>query len=138
MFYMFNSLGLKHDSPEKCGMYVMCKCKECQLNINQIKWSLNSSMQLKSNLKYQTCLLDHTKLQDIDYDDNYWSVHEFYNLTCDDYPGREQTAKAQCESFMHDDENANVVTLHDICKHLECEAPHRRSSLFFGRALNGT
>ena len=134
---MFNRLGLSHDY-EKCSRYVMCIDRINELDTNKIKWSLNSSVELKSNLKYQLCLLNQTQLQNIDYDGHLWPEHAFNNRTCYDYPGRKQTAKAQCESFMRDDENATVVTLHDICKHLECETPHRKASIFFGHALNGT
>nr|XP_012230574.1 PREDICTED: A disintegrin and metalloproteinase with thrombospondin motifs 4-like [Linepithema humile] len=54
-----------------------------------------------------------------------------------DLPGRKWTAKAQCEIYFRD-KNANVVSLFDICKTLECETPHDNLYAFTGPALEGT
>lgn len=97
-----------------------------------VKWSPFSRERIKITLKDKRCLQEHTKLQNIRYYDHY----AFNNTTCHEYPGRKKTAKEQCELYLHD-ENANVVTLHNICKNLECETPHRNNSYFAGRALNG-
>nr|XP_012230657.1 PREDICTED: A disintegrin and metalloproteinase with thrombospondin motifs 19-like isoform X2 [Linepithema humile] len=53
-------------------------------------------------------------------------AYAFYHLRYHDLPGREWTAKAQCELYFRD-HDANVVTLHDICHTLECEMPSMKS-----------
>ena len=132
IIYMFDSLGLKQDLDKICTTYVMC---DEDLSYEGIKWSTLSRDTIKSTLEKKRCLLDHTNTQNIDYDDTYWTINASEESICENYPGRKQTAKAQCESFLHDD--ANVVTLHDICKNLQCKTPHNNTVYFAGRALNG-
>ena len=130
---MFNSLGLEHDPEQECATYVMCPVDK---SYKRVKWSTFSRDKIKSTLEQKLCLLD-TNTQNIDYDDHYWAINASENSICENYPGRKQTAKAQCESFLHDDEDTNVVTLHDICKNLQCKTPHNNTVYFAGRALNG-
>ncbi|XP_067212076.1 A disintegrin and metalloproteinase with thrombospondin motifs adt-2-like isoform X2 [Linepithema humile] len=111
-----------------------------------ITWSPKSREKIKIQLKKKSCLRDNMKRKKLvdnddgnndDYDDN-WATSDilqdsqYYGL-----PGREWTAKAQCELFLRD-KDANVITLHGICQNLQCETPHKNKSYFSGRALNGT
>ncbi|KAF3423109.1 hypothetical protein E2986_06737 [Frieseomelitta varia] len=61
--------------------------------------------------------LDHTK---------------FFNL-----PGREWTAKRQCEVFLRD-KDATVATYYKVCESLQCKTVHRSGYYFAGPALDGT
>ncbi|RLU15801.1 hypothetical protein DMN91_011557 [Ooceraea biroi] len=54
-----------------------------------------------------------------------------------DLPGREWTAKRQCELLLRD-KDASVVTLYQACQSLQCETPHRSRYYFAGPALDGT
>ena len=96
---------------------------------NQITWSECSRDVAKELWRTKTCLLDHTNQENrkdaLD--------HSRYH----DLPGREWTAKAQCELFLRD-KDANVVTLHDICQILQCETPKKNGYFFAGPALDGT
>nr|XP_012230105.1 PREDICTED: A disintegrin and metalloproteinase with thrombospondin motifs 17-like isoform X2 [Linepithema humile] len=74
----------------------------------------------------KNCLRDRTTLKNR-------NDHSRYH----DLPGREWTAKAQCEIYFGD-KDANVVSLHDICKTLQCEAPDENEYTFTGPALEGT
>ena len=56
----------------------------------------------------------------------------FHNL-----PGREWTAKKQCELFLQD-EDAIVATLFNACQSLQCINPHKAGYYLAGPALEGT
>jgi len=107
-------------------------------------WSPLSRRKIKQVLQTKLCLQErqdndilkreYKHKNNNDNDDNQLTYpHLFYF----DILGREQTAKAQCEIFLSDID-ANVVTLHDICQHLQCETPHKNEFYIAGRALNGT
>ena len=133
MIYMFNSLGLEHDSKEECATCIMCPVDK---SYKKIKWSTLSRNTIKAKLEQKLCLLDDTKSQNI-VNDDYYVENTFQNPICKNYPGRKQTAKAQCEYF-DDDENTQVATLHDICNNLQCKTFYRNRVYFAGRALDGT
>jgi len=140
---MFNSLGLIHDDKEDIvdDVYIMSNIRPYYgRNI----WSPLSQRTIKQLLETKSCLRDKQnfdlkKMENIhnnksnDKKDNNDDNKPFIY----DVPGREQTAKAQCELFLSD-VDANVVTLHDICENLQCETPHKNKSYFAGPALNGT
>jgi len=84
------------------------------------EWSSDSYLDIKGLWERKECLRDGSKY-----------------LNNDDLPGRECTAKAQCEVLLFD-KNANVVTLHDICQSLQCEIPNNKTNYFMGPALDGT
>nr|XP_012218082.1 PREDICTED: uncharacterized protein LOC105669606 isoform X1 [Linepithema humile] len=96
-----------------------------------VTWSNHSRKQIEKLWERKPCLRYHTTSKNIN--NAYALDHSRYH----DLPGREWTAKAQCELFLGD-ENANVVTLHDICQTLQCETPHNNQSYFAGPALDGT
>ncbi|XP_031825468.2 ADAMTS metallopeptidase stall [Nomia melanderi] len=54
-----------------------------------------------------------------------------------DLPGREWTAKRQCEVLLRD-KDATVATLYRACEALQCKTPHRSGYYFAGPALDGT
>nr|XP_012229702.1 PREDICTED: A disintegrin and metalloproteinase with thrombospondin motifs 16-like isoform X1 [Linepithema humile]XP_012229703.1 PREDICTED: A disintegrin and metalloproteinase with thrombospondin motifs 16-like isoform X1 [Linepithema humile] len=76
----------------------------------------------------KNCLRDRTTPEKLERYDH----SRYHNL-----PGKEWTAKAQCELYFGD-KNANVVSLHDVCKMLQCETSHKDESTFTGPALEGT
>lgn len=95
----------------------------------QVTWSECTRNVTKTLWETKKCLRDHTKQGNLE--DVYALDHSRYH----DLPGREWTAKAQCELFFRN-KDANVVTLHDICQTLECEIPPNEIS-FTGPALDG-
>nr|XP_012220743.1 PREDICTED: A disintegrin and metalloproteinase with thrombospondin motifs 2-like isoform X2 [Linepithema humile] len=121
-------LGMEHDSdytkPCKTYKYIM---SSYQFHQGQIAWS-ECSRDIASRLWHtKPCLRDRTKnLEDV------FDHSRYQNL-----PGREWTAKAQCEVYFRD-KDANVVSLLDICKTLECETPHKKGFYLTGPALDGT
>nr|XP_012220600.1 PREDICTED: A disintegrin and metalloproteinase with thrombospondin motifs 18-like [Linepithema humile] len=121
-------LGMSHDekyiSPCHKLNYIM---SSMHLHFGQITWS-NCSRNIARVLFYtKPCLRDHT----INLIDAY--DHSYYH----DLPGREWTAKEQCEIYFRDND-ANVVSLLDICKSLQCELFNKKKSYFTGPALEGT
>ncbi|XP_012232663.2 A disintegrin and metalloproteinase with thrombospondin motifs adt-2-like isoform X1 [Linepithema humile] len=124
-------LGMQHDT-KQCEIfnnykYLMSPRMHYQ---GQRTWSMCSRNTAKLLWKTKECLRDNTRLEnlaDVALD------HSRYH----DLPGRKWTAKAQCELFFRDND-ANVVTLLDICKTLECETPNKSKSYFTGSALEGT
>ncbi|XP_067208706.1 A disintegrin and metalloproteinase with thrombospondin motifs 7-like [Linepithema humile] len=132
-----HALGLTHDSKNSTDIYAREYIMAAYTsNQSQISWSEHSHKEMRwllwsediTHLSY-SCLRDHVRSEDDTYVFESWSYH---NL-----PGREWTAKAQCELFLRD-EDANVVTLHDICQNLQCETPHKNIYYFTGPALAGT
>ncbi|XP_067213898.1 A disintegrin and metalloproteinase with thrombospondin motifs adt-2-like [Linepithema humile] len=124
-------LGMRHDSDYEipCDAYKYIMSSD-QYSQGQITWS-ECSRGIAEKLWYEKdCLRDQTKpkrLGDTSLD------HSRYH----DLPGRKWTAKAQCEIYFRD-KDANVVSLFDICKTLECEMPHDNLYAFTGPALEGT
>nr|XP_012233686.1 PREDICTED: uncharacterized protein LOC105678717 [Linepithema humile] len=86
----------------------------------QITWSECSRNSAKKLWKTKECLLDRTRRE------NPADPYALDHLRYHDLPGREWTAKAQCELFLRDND-ANVVTLDDICQVLQCETPHKKN-----------
>nr|XP_012220560.1 PREDICTED: A disintegrin and metalloproteinase with thrombospondin motifs 2-like [Linepithema humile] len=121
-------LGMGHDTEYKkpCKTYKNIMSLY-QFNQGQVTWS-ECSRYIASRLWHtKPCLRDRTKnLEDV------FDHSRYQNL-----PGREWTAKAQCEVYFRD-KDANVVSLLDICKTLECETPHKKGFYLTGPALDGT
>lgn len=76
------------------------------------------------------CLLDKTIE---DKDDDKELDHTYY-LTL---PGREWTAKRQCELLLRD-KDASVVSLVNACQALQCRSSHQSGWYYSGPALDGT
>nr|XP_012224496.1 PREDICTED: A disintegrin and metalloproteinase with thrombospondin motifs 7-like [Linepithema humile] len=124
-------LGLDHDtdSKQKSGhKYVMSKFHS---NENHVAWSEKSRNKIKGLWERKECLQNYKKSKSLS------DAYLFDSFIRYDLPGREATAKAQCEVYLRD-KNANVVTLHDICETLQCEVPHTNAYYFTGPALPGT
>nr|XP_012221063.1 PREDICTED: A disintegrin and metalloproteinase with thrombospondin motifs 7-like isoform X2 [Linepithema humile] len=121
-------LGMKHDSdyrkPCDRNKYIMSSIRRRE---GQILWSECSRHIVEELWNIKPCLRDHAKIPIDSYDHS-----RYHNL-----PGRQWTAKAQCEIFLHD-KDANVVTLLNICKCLQCKTPHKDIFYFTGPALEGT
>ncbi|XP_067212643.1 A disintegrin and metalloproteinase with thrombospondin motifs 7-like isoform X1 [Linepithema humile] len=94
-----------------------------------VTWSKRSRNKIERLWERKPCLRDDTTSENIT--NAYALDHSRYH----ELPGREWTAKAQCELYLGD-KNANVVTLHDICQTLQCETPRR--TYFAGPALEGS
>nr|XP_012235890.1 PREDICTED: A disintegrin and metalloproteinase with thrombospondin motifs 12-like isoform X1 [Linepithema humile] len=126
-------LGMQHDNgsfDSTCanGKYIM---SEWYFSRGQIAWSECSRNIAKELWKTKECLFDHTRRENTE-NPNALDHSRYHDL-----PGREWTAKAQCQLFLRD-KDANVVTLHDICQVLQCETPHKYGYFFAGPALDGT
>nr|XP_012216561.1 PREDICTED: A disintegrin and metalloproteinase with thrombospondin motifs 7-like [Linepithema humile] len=128
-------LGLLHDTvnPRDKYEYIMAAR---ETNQSQILWSEDSRKKLRWLLRTRlvlhpsySCLQDHFSPES--------DTYIFENRSYHNLPGREWTAKAQCELSLRD-KDANVVTLYDICKSLQCETPHKNTYYFTGPALAGT
>nr|XP_012229981.1 PREDICTED: A disintegrin and metalloproteinase with thrombospondin motifs 7-like isoform X1 [Linepithema humile] len=126
-----HALGMRHDSiPCDTKKYIMSS----QYYYDQTTWSKCSRDTVKKlwnelGKKHgKNCLRDRTTPEELERYDH----SRYHNL-----PGREWTAKAQCEIYFGD-KDANVVSLHDICKMLQCETSHKDESTFTGPALEGT
>lgn len=95
-------------------------------------WSECNSKNTKYLWNTKRCLRDRTKPVNY-YNDQSQFDYSPYNTL----PGRKWTAKAQCEIFFRD-EDANVVSLIDICKALQCETSKENGNSYFtGPALEG-
>nr|XP_012234871.1 PREDICTED: A disintegrin and metalloproteinase with thrombospondin motifs 3-like [Linepithema humile] len=117
-------LGMEHDSnQDEKYQYIMSP----RGHQGQTTWS-EHSRDIAEKLWYsEQCLRDYTKNLEDAYDHS-----RYYDL-----PGREWTAKAQCEIYFRD-KDANVVSLLDICKTLQCETPRKNEYYYTGPALEGT
>ncbi|XP_067213060.1 A disintegrin and metalloproteinase with thrombospondin motifs adt-2-like isoform X2 [Linepithema humile] len=131
-------LGMIHDFDYEisCDAYKYIMSSK-QYSQGQITWS-ECSRGIAEKLWYEKdCLRDQTRpkrLGDTSLSLGDTSLdHSRYH----DLPGRKWTAKAQCEIYFRD-KDANVVSLLDICKTLECETPHDNLYAFTGPALEGT
>nr|XP_012216435.1 PREDICTED: A disintegrin and metalloproteinase with thrombospondin motifs 2-like [Linepithema humile] len=117
-------LGMRHDS-------ILCDYDKGIMTpglgpVGHMTWSECSRNTAEKLWTTPKCLADHTRSEDA-------LDHSSYH----DLPGREWTAKAQCEIFFRD-KDANVISLLDICKSLQCETPHKNEYYFTGPALEGT
>ncbi|XP_067213579.1 A disintegrin and metalloproteinase with thrombospondin motifs adt-2-like isoform X2 [Linepithema humile] len=118
-------LGMDHDS-ELCGPHEFI-LSPIRYRQGQMTWSECSRHTALELWHTKPCFRDHTK-----------NLIDAYNHSrYHDLPGREWTAKAQCEIFFRN-KDANVVSLLDICKSLECETPDKNGYYFTGPALEGT
>ncbi|XP_067214569.1 A disintegrin and metalloproteinase with thrombospondin motifs adt-2-like isoform X2 [Linepithema humile] len=121
-------LGMEHDSVYRppCDRYkhIMSSYKFYQGQVTWSECSLRIAIELWNT---KPCLQDRTKNFEVAYNHS-----RYQNL-----PGREWTAKAQCEVYFRD-KDANVVSLVDICKSLQCETPHKDGYYYTGSALEGT
>lgn len=91
-------------------------------------WSECSREVVRTLARNKPCLLDKSTLQA----DKSLDHEQFLDL-----PGREWTAKKQCELLLRD-KDATVATLHQACQALQCKTPHRSGYYFAGPALDGT
>ncbi|XP_012230576.1 A disintegrin and metalloproteinase with thrombospondin motifs adt-2-like [Linepithema humile] len=124
-------LGMKHDSNyiNPCNAYKYIMASE-QYPQGQMTWS-ECSRDIAQKLWYEKdCLRDQTRPKRLG--DTSLDHSRYHNL-----PGRKWTAKAQCEIYFRD-KDANVVSLLDICKTLECETPLKNGHYITGPALEGT
>nr|XP_012235889.1 PREDICTED: A disintegrin and metalloproteinase with thrombospondin motifs 4-like [Linepithema humile] len=117
-----------------CTHYLSCVVVEIgttnKITLSGFATSLTAAHEIGHlTLETKPCLRDHTR-REIFKDG---LDHSRYH----DLPGRDWTAKAQCQLFLRD-KDANVVTLHDICQVLQCETPHENGYFFAGAALDGT
>ncbi|XP_012230166.2 A disintegrin and metalloproteinase with thrombospondin motifs adt-2-like isoform X1 [Linepithema humile] len=137
-----NLLGLEPDGQQE-DEYIMSRARPYP---SSVTWSPDNRERIKTLLETKSCLRDNTRRKKLDdddddnnddYDDNWSTSDIFQDPQYYGLPGREWTAKAQCELFLRD-KDANVVTYHDTCQNLHCETPHKNKSYFAKRALNGT
>ncbi|XP_067203576.1 A disintegrin and metalloproteinase with thrombospondin motifs adt-2-like [Linepithema humile] len=133
IIYLFKSLGMRDDSDPfhtTCpkGEYIMTDWLYYR---GQITWSECSRNSAKKLWRTKQCLLDRTRRENTE--DPYALDHSRYH----DLPGREWTVKAKCELFLQDND-ANVVTLHDIYQVLQCKIFYKNKYFFAGPALDGT
>ena len=128
---MLYSLGLPYDLGTNSQPFIMSYDDESYRFDNK-SWSSKSRNVIKEVLEDKLCLREDKRLRDFD------SPYKFDNSEFhSDLPGRKETAKAQCELILKN-QNANVVTLHDVCQNLQCETPHTNKVYFFEGALEGT
>ncbi|XP_012230637.1 A disintegrin and metalloproteinase with thrombospondin motifs 7-like [Linepithema humile] len=132
--------GMEHDEDPNGGK---CDKDKYVMGFNpirrgQITWSNCSRNIIEKKDVDKWCLEQQNRSKYLD------DAYAFYHLHYHDLPGREWTAKAQCELYFRD-HDANVVTLHDICDTLECETPDphltshdKTSHIRIGPALEGT
>lgn len=127
--FFLKSLGMHHDStgntcpkdgyimsPSR-GTYGETIWSECSREVAQKLPYTKSCLRDKSIRSSMNNRLDHTR---------------FFNL-----PGREWTAKRQCELFLRD-KDAIVATFYKVCESLQCKIPDRNDYYFAGPALDGT
>ena len=109
-------------------------CKDSLNYKKSMQWSSNEIYQMQSFADKKHCLRDYPKPKNLNC--SKWSTDTSNSVESYELPGRTYNAKQQC-MFLLGDENANVVTLHDVCKDLQCEIHYDNKSYFFGRPLNG-
>lgn len=131
MICLFKSLGMPHDSSgnacPKDG-YIMSPSRGVR---GETVWSDCSREVAEMLSQTKQCLLDQPEPRN--FSDALAHNHSRYR----DLPGREWTAKRQCELLLRD-KDADVVTLYQACQSLQCETPHRSGYYFAGPALDGT
>ncbi|XP_076637483.1 ADAMTS metallopeptidase stall [Colletes latitarsis] len=123
-----HNLGMHHDStgnPCPKDGYIMSPSRGTN---DETVWS-ECSRDVAQTLSYKKpCLTNRPSSQT----SNRLDHTRFFNL-----PGREWTAKKQCEVLLRD-KDAAVVTLYRACESLQCKTPHRSGYYFAGPALDGT
>ncbi|CAK9808405.1 A disintegrin and metalloproteinase with thrombospondin motifs 2 [Anthophora plagiata] len=123
-----HNLGMHHDSTgNSCPKdgYVMSPSRGTN---GETIWS-ECSRDVARKLSYmKPCLVDRPTPSSNSRLDH----TRFFNL-----PGREWTAKKQCEVFLRD-KDATVATFYKACESLQCKTPHRSGYYFAGPALDGT
>ncbi|XP_034939046.1 A disintegrin and metalloproteinase with thrombospondin motifs adt-2-like [Chelonus insularis] len=123
-----HNLGMHHDSKgNSCTRdgFIMSPSRGTS---GETIWS-SCSREIAINLpKTKPCLLDKPQPRS----DKSLNHEKFLTL-----PGREWTAKKQCELLLRD-RDAQVVTLTNACQSLQCHSPHRSGYYFAGPALDGT
>lgn len=126
-----HNLGMPHDSSgnacPKDG-YIMSPSRGVR---GETVWSDCSREVAETLSQTKSCLLDRPEPRNTS--DTLAHDHSRYR----DLPGREWTAKRQCELLLRD-KDADVVTLYQACQSLQCETPHRSGYYFAGPALDGT
>lgn len=121
-------MGMHHDSYgngcPKDG-YIMSASRGTR---GETTWSDCSREAAEALPRTKACLLDaRNSSEEPSFD------HSRYR----DLPGREWTAKRQCELLLRD-KDASAVTLYQMCQSLQCETPRRSGYYFAGPALDGT
>ncbi|EFN82273.1 A disintegrin and metalloproteinase with thrombospondin motifs 16 [Harpegnathos saltator] len=131
MICSFESLGMHHDSTgnacPKDG-YIMSPSRGTR---GETIWSDCSREIAEALPRTKACLLDASRKDTSEHSPSL--DHARYR----DLPGREWTAKRQCELLLRD-KDASVVTLYQACQSLQCETPRRSGYYFAGPALEGT
>ncbi|XP_063981651.1 A disintegrin and metalloproteinase with thrombospondin motifs adt-2 [Diachasmimorpha longicaudata] len=123
-----HNLGMHHDStgnPCPRDGYIMSPSRG---TTGETIWSVCSRQVVLDLPQKKPCLLDRTTLRS----DKLLDHERFYTL-----PGREWTAKRQCELLLRD-RDASVVTFANACQSLQCSSPHRSGYYYSGPALEGT
>ncbi|XP_011860405.1 PREDICTED: A disintegrin and metalloproteinase with thrombospondin motifs 2 [Vollenhovia emeryi] len=126
-----HNLGMPHDSSgNACPRdgYIMSPSRGVR---GETIWSYCSREVAETLTRTKVCLLDRAEPRNGT--DAVAHDHSRYR----DLPGREWTAKRQCELLLRD-KDADVVTLDQACQSLQCETPHRSGYYFAGPALDGT
>lgn len=125
-----HNLGMPHDSSgnacPKDG-YIMSPSRGVR---GETTWSDCSREVAETLSQTKLCLLDRPKPRNT-------SDSALHHSRYRDLPGREWTAKRQCELLLRD-KDADVVTLYQACQSLQCGTPHRSGYYFAGPALDGT
>ncbi|XP_077269582.1 ADAMTS metallopeptidase stall [Temnothorax americanus] len=127
-----HNLGMPHDSSgNACPRdgYIMSPSRGVR---GETVWSDCSREVAKTLSRTKICLSDRPE-ESRNTSDALAHDHSRYR----DLPGREWTAKRQCELLLRD-KDADVVTLYQACQSLQCETPHRSGYYFAGPALDGT
>ncbi|XP_029161135.1 A disintegrin and metalloproteinase with thrombospondin motifs adt-2-like [Nylanderia fulva] len=129
-----HNLGMHHDSSgnacPKDG-YIMSPSRGVR---GETVWSDCSRKIAETLSQTKPCLLDWPESRNT----SDAPAHEYDHYSrYRDLPGREWTAKRQCELLLRD-KDANVVTLYQSCQSLQCETPRRSGYYFAGPALDGT
>ncbi|CAL7949928.1 unnamed protein product [Xylocopa violacea] len=123
-----HNLGMHHDSTgntcPKDG-YIMSPSRG---TYGETIWSECSRDVAQKLLYMKPCLADRSTSPT----SNRLDHTRFFNL-----PGREWTAKRQCEVFLRD-KDASVATFYKACESLQCITPHRSGYYIAGPALDGT
>ncbi|XP_011314906.1 A disintegrin and metalloproteinase with thrombospondin motifs 18 [Fopius arisanus] len=123
-----HNLGMHHDStgnPCPRDGYIMSPSRG---STGETIWSTCSRQVVQELPQTKPCLMDKSSLRA-----DKFLEHERFNTL----PGREWTAKRQCELLLRD-KDASVVTLANACQSLQCRSPHRSGYYYSGPALEGT
>ncbi|XP_029680560.1 A disintegrin and metalloproteinase with thrombospondin motifs adt-2 isoform X2 [Formica exsecta] len=127
-----HNLGMHHDSSNNAcpkDGYIMSPSRGVR---GETVWSDCSREIAKTLSQTKPCLLDWPEPGNT----SDAAAHDHYSRYRD-LPGREWTAKRQCELLLRD-KDANAVMLYESCQSLRCETPRRSGYYFAGPALDGT